>query len=182
MDGGINAWNGMVAEGIPDSGRAYFSPASNTKELIALSWIMEDGSRRFYSKIAESLNNEDSSKLFKDLTTAEEHHKSSLLKLFKDISGEEAGPEFPSDVFPDASHKDIMEGGINVTEALTWARGKSSVDILELAIALEINAYDLYIIMAREMTDENFRKAFTVLADEEKQHLERLSSMLEKNV
>ena len=29
MEGGIRAWNGMVARGLPEAGMAYFTPAAN---------------------------------------------------------------------------------------------------------------------------------------------------------
>jgi rubrerythrin len=182
MEGGISAWHGMVAEGTPDSGRAYFASAKNTEELIALAWIMEDGSRRFYSGVADILDDGEAPRLFRDLTTAEDHHKESLLNVFTEMSGRQADTNFPASVFPDAADKDIMEGGMKVAKALEWVKGKNVVDALELSIAMEINAYDLYIAMEREVQDENSKKAFKVLADEEKQHLERLSSLLEKGI
>ena len=52
MQGGINAWKGLVAEGAPESGMAYFSPATKPEELIALAWLLEDGSRNFYLDMA----------------------------------------------------------------------------------------------------------------------------------
>jgi hypothetical protein len=48
MQGGINAWKGLVARGAPESGMAYFSPATKPEELIALAWLLGDGSRKFY--------------------------------------------------------------------------------------------------------------------------------------
>ena len=44
MEGGIRAWKGLVAEGIPEAGMAYFSPATRPEEMIALAWLLEDGS------------------------------------------------------------------------------------------------------------------------------------------
>ena len=49
MSGGINAWEGLKAEGVPESGMAYFSDSDRLEELAALAWMLEEGSRRFYA-------------------------------------------------------------------------------------------------------------------------------------
>jgi len=75
-----------------------------------------------------------------------------------------------------------MEGGMLVGEALQWAKGKRVTDILELSLSLETNAYDLYLKMERQMKDQRSAQVFNLLSGEEKQHLERLSSLLEKRI
>ncbi len=75
-----------------------------------------------------------------------------------------------------------MEGGMLVGEALQWAKGKRTTDILELSLALETSAYDLYLKMERQMKDQRSAQVFNLLSGEEKQHLERLSSLLEKRI
>lgn len=75
-----------------------------------------------------------------------------------------------------------MEGGIRLTDALKWAKGKKVEEILELSISSETNAYDLYIKMERQMKDQRSAQVFQILSKEEKQHLETLTSVLEKRV
>ena len=181
MDGGIDAWNGLVAEGTPESGMAYFSSADKPEELIALAWIMEDGSRRFYYSISEFLKDIESSALYKDLTTAEDSHKESLMRLYSKITGIESA-ETPEAALSGNTETDIMEGGMKVAEALNWARGKELSDILELTMSIEINAYDLYLLLEKSMEDDNSKKVFKVLAEEEKQHLDRLTKVLENKI
>ena len=41
MEGGIRAWKGMVAHGLPEAGMAYFSPAANREEMVDLAWALE---------------------------------------------------------------------------------------------------------------------------------------------
>ena len=65
-------------------------------------------------------------------------------------------------------------------EALTRVRGKPLREILELAIAMEANALDRYIKMGRAVEDERSRKVFLALAEEEKAHLARMSSFLDR--
>ena len=178
MEGGINAWHGGVAEGPPEAGMAYFSSAVSTEELIALAWMLEDGNRRFYSDVTDLLSYKEAIKLFGELATAEEHHKSSLLNTYLEITGKQEDTDFPASVIGEKPDKDVMEGGMSVSEALKWASGKDLRDILELSISLETNAYDLYIKMAREAGDDKSKKVFSTLAEEERHHLNRLSTLL----
>jgi len=74
----------------------------------------------------------------------------------------------------------MMEGGMSVTKALEWVKGKEVNDVLDLSIALESHAFDLYIRMEREMGRESAKRIFQVLAAEEKVHLDRMVRLLEK--
>ena len=180
MLGGMDAWDGFVAEGAPEAGTAYFTAAHGPGELIALAWVLEEGSRRFYDEVAVLVNDEDAKKLFRDLSNAEEHHKTSLIHLYETFSGTEPGGEFPGSVLALESGEDIMEGGMRVNETLKWAKGKNARTIVELALALETNAYDLYIKMRLKMEDDTSRQVFDQLSREEKKHLELLARLFER--
>ena len=73
-----------------------------------------------------------------------------------------------------------MEGGMRVSKALQWAKGKAMTDILELSISLETHAYDLYLKMKAQTKDQRSAQVFDLLSRQEKEHLERLSSLIEK--
>ncbi len=183
MEGGINAWKGKVAEGAPQSGMAYFSPATKPEALMALAWSLEDGSRRFYDALAGTVTDQEAKDLYRQLAKAEKDHQSALLKLYKEFSGKADNAGFPRPVMPPGNEDgDVMEGGMLVSEALGWAKGKEMTDILELSLSLETNAYDLYIKMERQMEDESSAQVFQVLSRSEKQHLEQLSILFEKRI
>ena len=182
MEGGVTAWKGLMAEGAPQSGMAYFSPVTKPEELIALAWLLEDGSRKFYTELVSTLMDKEAKDLYHQLAKAEEHHQVSLLKLYEEFSGGASDLGFPESVIPPGKEGDVMEGGMLVDEALQWAKGKRTTDILELSLSLETNAYDLYLKMERETKDQRSARVFNVLSREEKQHLERLSSLLEKKI
>jgi len=57
--------------------------------------VLEEGSRKFYSEIPALVADEEAKKLFLQLTVAEEHHKASLVDLYKAFSGSEPGSGFP---------------------------------------------------------------------------------------
>jgi len=182
MQGGIRAWKGLVAEGAPQSGMAYFSSATKAEELIALAWWLEDGSRQFYSDLAAVVGDQEAKNLFEDLTAAEENHQTSLLKLYQDPSGLTSKSGFPGSVMSPEREGAVMEGGIGVSEAIEWAKGKSVVEILEFSFSSEANSYDLYVKMQRQTKDQRSAQVFHLLSGEEKQHLERLSALLEKRI
>lgn len=182
MQGGIRAWKGLVAEGAPESGMAYFSSTTKAEELIVLAWWLEGGSRQFYSDLAKVMKDQEAKNLFKDLTAAEEHHQTSLLKLYRDLSGLASDSGFPKSVMSPEKEGEVMEGGIRVSEATEWAKGKSVAEILEFSLSSEVNSYDLYVKMERQTKDQRSAQVFDLLSGEEKQHLERLNALFEKRM
>lgn len=176
MQGGIRAWEGLIAQGPPEAGMAFFGDAAEPDELAMLAWMLEDGSRQFYSRLDEFLKDEDARHLFQSLAKAEESHEKTLAELYKTYSGGSAVEE----KLP-AERGEVMEGGVRVDESLLWARDKDLHSILEFAISLEMNSYDLYIKMGRRF-EGDASKVFSLLGEEEKKHLERLAALLEKKV
>jgi rhodanese-related sulfurtransferase/rubrerythrin len=182
MLGGMRAWEGLVAEGLPEAGTAYFAAAGKPEEFIALAWMLEEGSRRFYAVVPSLVADEETRKLFSELAAAEEHHKVSLLKLYMTLAGEKPASDFPESIIPGAATGDTMEGGMSVSGALKWVKDKKPEAILELAIALETNSYDLYIKMRRQMKEAESTEVFDRLSKEERRHLELLAELFERKV
>ncbi len=181
MEGGIRAWRGLVAEGVPDSGIGYFSAGTKPEEMVALAWFLENGSGRFYGELIHAVDDPAVADVYRELESAEEHHKSTLLDLYKGLT-DNPDPGFPSSVISIEHEDDVMEGGMRVSEALQWVKGKRVTETLELSMALETNSYDLYLIMERRLKGQPSAKTFRALSAEEKQHLERLGGMLEKRI
>ncbi|MBL7049994.1 MAG: ferritin family protein [Nitrospira sp.] len=178
MEGGIHAWNGLKAEGLPESGMAYFTEAHTTAELLSLAWKIEEGSRYFYQAVASKSSDGELKALCSQLALAEEHHKSTIEELYSKSKNSNGA----LDIVHDDHSEDIMEGGITVKEALQWANNKSTKEVLEFTLALEANAYDLYIKMQKKINDGDSEKIFSILIDEEKQHLNKLAELLEKKI
>jgi len=182
MEGGIRAWEGFVAEGIPEAGMAYFSPATRAEEMIALAWLLEDGSCRFYESLAKMMEDQETKGLFQNLKRSEENHKTTLWKVYEEISGKTSTPEFPDTVISKEPRGDVMEGGMLVSDALKWSEGKTPEDILQLSMSLETNSYDLYLKMERKVEGRNAKQVFKALSEEEKNHLERLTYLFNKRL
>jgi rubrerythrin len=75
-----------------------------------------------------------------------------------------------------------MEGGMSISDALDWVRGKKLTDVLDLAISLETNSYDLYIKMGQRGSDAKAKELFSLLSAAEKEHLERLAGLLDRKL
>ena len=182
MEGGIQAWNGYVAKGIPEAGMAYFPPAGKPEELMALAWLLEDGSRKFYAEMGKRLEDPAAKTLYRGLMADEEKHQESLFRIYQETAGPKADPGFPGSVISGEPAEAYMEGGMRVNEVLEWTKEKELLDILELSVSLEVNSSDLYIKMERKVEDERAKKTFQVLAEDEKDHLSRLASVFERKL
>jgi rhodanese-related sulfurtransferase/rubrerythrin len=179
MSGGINAWEGLVAEGEPEMGTAWFSSARSPEEHLGLAWLLEEGTRQFYAELAATFGDGEEGSFFRQLVAAEEKHKSSLGTLYHGISGGPPESDFPFSVLPEPPGPTILEGGLPLDRALQWVKGRDYGQVLQLAIGLEANAYDRYLLMRREAAEEQSRAIFNRLAEEEKIHLRLLSDHLD---
>ena len=174
MDGGFQAWQGNVATGAPDAGMWWFQDARDPVDYISLAWILEEGAKLFYTRMADQFAPDDAAALFKSLAAAEAHHKDTLRNLYSELTGREGDPLSPDEV---AAH-DTMEGGVSLTKVLAWADGRQAIDVIELAVAMEVNAYDLYLKVGQGLESQESRSILLGLAQEEKVHLDRLNEAL----
>lgn len=177
MEGGIRAWKGMVASGAPEAGIAYFPLESHPSQLTGLAWVLEDGTGKFYGEVASMMKDLEAAKVFLDLAAAEAGHKERLYAIYLGLSGKREDPKFPGSVISFPSDTDYMEGGVEVGKALDWARARTPEEIVEYALSLEINSYDLHLKMEQRMKDDRSARMFASLAEEEKGHLNRLREL-----
>ena len=181
MEGGIHAWKGLRATGAPEAGMAYFDPAKKAEELIALAWMLEEGSCKFYAEMQKEARNPEAASLFRELSDDEEKHKSSLFKIYQRRAGKDSDPGFPRSLLSLESGVDYLEGGIVLKKALEWAQGKELREIFDFSISLEVNAIDLYIKMERKVGAKEAKEVFQVLSNQERNHLKRLTAALQKD-
>lgn len=178
MAGGMKAWNGLVAAGPPEAGMARFPATAAAGELAALAWYLEAGSRAFYAGLTALTTDADARGLFELLGGAEEHHQRTLVDLYRELGGDGDATAFPQSVIPQHPAAAVMEGGVQVAEALSWARGRTAEELLEYTMALETNSWDLYLRMRQAVAGAAARRVFEVLAEQEKHHLEMLTDRL----
>jgi sulfur-carrier protein adenylyltransferase/sulfurtransferase len=183
LEGGIRAWKGMIAHGPPEAGMAYFAPAADAEEIVGLAWALEEGSKMFYLGVAENFTDDkEAQEMFRWLVAAEKSHEQHLLDTYESLVGGKPDFEKLRKKFTDKLGGSVMEGGIVVKEALDWIKGKGVKDSLELAMAMEVNAFDLYVKMSRSIDDQNAQQIFEKLSVEEQVHLEKLAKLLDKRI
>ncbi len=179
MAGGLSGWQGTLAEGLPQADLEWFRQYSEPEEQVALAWYLEEGTRSFYREVAGMVRDAEAAALFRDLERAEEHHKSTLRAVYEGLAGRTASAQFPYNLIADAPEGGYMEGGFTLVEAFDWVRGRPMTAILELAMTVETNAFDRYLFLQRKLPNEHARRAFEILADEERRHLKRLAAVLD---
>jgi len=180
LDGGLLAWQGKLAAGHPAVELERFQHYTRPTEHAALAWTLEEGTRRFYVAAAEQAETPDQAALFAELVSAEEGHKKMLRAVYEALRGSLAPDDFPACELGEVAGAGYMEGGMQVAEAIAWARQQPARAILELAMAVETSALDRYLYLQRRLPDENSQRVFEVLADEERRHLKQLAASLER--
>lgn len=181
MEGGILAYNGLVAAGPPETGAFCFSENMTPDQLVAMAWYIEDGSQRYFDSVKNISQDHELKVNFARLIEHKIAHKESLLQLFQKISGQSTTDDFPTSVLQRPPHT-VMAGCVSVPEAVNWSKNKKVSDILDFLMALEANTFDLYLKLGRQVESDRARKVFMELSEEEARHLEQLSSIFEKTL
>ena len=176
MDGGITAWNGHVATGDYTEGLFLLKGRETAEELMSLALALEEGSRMFYTGIAELTSDAQAKSIFTTIAEAEAKHKTNILQAYTLITGEDVS----EDIFNREPLKGVMEGGIRIEDAIAFLKkqDKALLDMIEIAMQVETNSLDLYIKMLREIEDIKAKNIFGSLIEEEKLHLSRLGKLL----
>ncbi len=173
MAGGIKAWQGHQAKGPEEAGLEFFTGQEDYEDGVSLAYAMEDGLQEFYRLMADRAQDDEARQLYLRLMGFEDMHKGRLLVEYRQAHGPEA--------MPGKAVAGIMEGGTKVDDFLAQAESHlhTKRDILEQAMALETQAFDLYSRMAQKSEKEEARALFLRLADEEKMHLSYLAEEMD---
>jgi rhodanese-related sulfurtransferase/rubrerythrin len=180
MDGGIDAWNGLVASGHYEAGLFLLEGKRSLEDLILLAWSLEEGTGRFYYQMKELVKDNGAKGIFESLAKAEHHHKSKVRESYRHITGN----DITDKMMQEKSLKGYMEGGVSIEEAVGWIDKENAAlqDILELSKQIEINSLDLYMKMQMEVENELAKTSFNDLIEEEKTHLSRLGKLLDSKL
>ncbi len=178
MEGGIIRYNGLVASGPPESATACFSPSMSALELAATAWVMEEGTIQFIETLCKQILNQHEPALFDRILEAKRAHQSTLTDLAGELKEAAETLDFPAEVV-EMPADPVMVGCIKVAQAVNWAQDKQLKDLLELMMTLSANAYDFYLRLGRATSMDAERRVFEMLANEENQHLQRLTQAYE---
>ncbi len=164
IDGGIMAWNGLVATGDVERCMIITKDLKNSDEFISLAYTLEDGAERFYLMLSEILTDAKAVELFKKLSEVERNHK-------KSISDKRQG------ITIDQRFADHLESCMRISDAIDEVTKHTDIrNIIEYSMQLETNSLDIYMKILREIKDVD--NLFRDIIQEEKAHLGRLGELL----
>lgn len=179
LEEGLDAWEGHLAEGRLQPEQFPFSAVASLKEFIALAWYMEDATREFYLHVVDAQSSRAIKKLFGRLVEDEQRHKETLTALADVFLEPRERKNFPHSIIPEFPGPRLLEGGYRLSAARQWAESCGADEIVELALTIEINAFDRYQSLRRQVSDENVRRILEIIAGDERRHLQSLDDARE---
>jgi sulfur-carrier protein adenylyltransferase/sulfurtransferase len=175
LNGGIMAWNGLVAEGPQELHLELIRGDETPAEILKVAYGMEKRLGDFYRTVATKTSDRELAALVKNLASVEDKHTEYLLEIGKGIDPD----VFDRNAADAKGLASLMEGGFGGDELIEKNEGLlESVDsMLDLSMMLETQALDLYMRFAGKIEDEAAKKILFRIADEEKAHLAALGKL-----
>lgn len=141
-------------------------------------FIMEKGTREFYSHASEKAVHPEAKKTFRELSAWEEKHMNYVQYLYQSVLGNIETESFED--FKSRTHTPITEGGIPVKELESRIAKYTVSDetgALTLAMEIEGKAYDFYRRLSVNAEDTNARVVFKEMMEQEVEHVKYLKEL-----
>ncbi len=144
-------------------------------------FLMEKGTREFYSQASEKTLSAEAKNTFKDLSAWEEKHMEFIQFLYLAIQDERDIERFED--FKKRTEAPIAEGGITVQELESRLEQYDFIDdmgALIMALEIEGKAFNLYRKMSEKASDSNAAVVLKEMMDQELNHIDYLKKMRTK--
>ncbi len=166
LEGGITSYQGEQVEGNIEAGLEFFMDA-DFDSAYEMAFTMEAGLKNFYLVLADEAETEEERLTLIKLAQFEEGHMTRLKIRFGEVYFD-----------PDLT---VAEGGIDVEEMLVYfgEQLQNREKILQLAMKLEAQAFDLYSRLAWKHQGEDTESFYQTLAADEHKHLIQVSKELD---
>jgi len=141
-------------------------------------YLMEKGTRMFYSGAAAKAVDPEARKMFAELSDWEERHMNYIQYLYLAMENDRDLQGFGD--FSERTDAPVTEAGIPVKELEAKLEEYTFVDdedALRLALGIEGKAYNLYRKLSEKASDSNARVVFKEMMDQELKHIEYLRKM-----
>ncbi|MBW1849783.1 MAG: sulfurtransferase [Deltaproteobacteria bacterium] len=180
LKGGLKAWQGLTAEGPAEFGMFLLTGDETFDEIVILAYGMEEGMWIFYETIKENVEDASAKELLAQLAGIEDKHKEKLFSLYTSISKSEVN----LDQFEAKIVSKVMESGMSTDEFIEQNRlaMQDIPGILNIAMTLEIQAFDLYSRYSQKATDKTTKDILYQIAQEEKAHLKSLGQLMDDHI
>lgn len=174
--GGILAYQGRLLDGFPEL--EVVDTSEGISGLLHSAINLEKGTQRFYAALAQHLRGTPEGDLILELERAEVAHARWLFDALLGFSGR---PERDFEQVYASLEGTRTESGAPVAAAVERGRvygQEGTLALLEMALELELRAYEVYKNLAGEVADQDLRTALVGLAQEEKHHVERVADRM----
>jgi len=175
--GGLLVRDGRILPGYPKI--QVFDQAREFEQLLTSAMDLEKGAWRFYRYAMERFNTDPIYQIFEQISIAEKGHAKLIYRFFQKYK---SNPP-PFDKLYDSLKGEVLEGGQGFKEAcqnLEEIATNSCSEIIDLALAIEYAAFDLYRVMAERTEHSEAREAFLAIAQAEKGHMRALARSIAK--
>jgi rubrerythrin len=178
VTGGILAWRGERLPHLPNL-RA-FADTESLDELLIAALDLEKGAHRLYEALHQAFTGTPLENTLKKLTWVEVGHEKIIYRQLQQKGSEDVPP------FEELMGKlrgDVIESGEPLDAVLATARRLSAFGgaaVLELALELELRAFDMYRALAHDSNDPEFREVFLDLANQERTHAREVLDAIAK--
>jgi len=155
-----------------------FEDAASPQETIITGFGLEMGLRDFYLRMKSRVASQEAQDLFDTLAGIEIIHQKQLVELYSNITGTQVTVEnFQAKIVEPA-----MEGGLTTEQYLERYNldSESELEVLSLAMAIEVQALDLYLRAADNSKEKTTRETLLTIADEERSHISRLGQHIDQ--
>lgn len=155
-----------------------FSADTTPEDAIVTGFGLEMGLRDFYLSMKSNVASPSAQDIFDKLADVEIIHQKQLVELYKDITGQAITLEDFQEKIADPA----MEGGLTTEQYLQRYNldTESELEVLSLAMAIEVQALDLYLRAAASSSEAATGDIFFKIAEEERSHIARLGQHIDQ--
>lgn len=180
LQGGILAWGGGALADYPRVD--VFSGIDSIRGMLLKALELEKAAHELYRQVRAAVKRDVMCDLMDTLIGVEIAHARVVYSYLEKYWNDGSQPIPPFGTMFDALQGKVLEGGLTVDELQPWIRGAAHGDCLELAdlaLEVEMNAYDLYRTLAYNAAQGNVpgfalgkdaEPVFLDLATQEKHH------------
>lgn len=177
VSGGIKAWEGKTAVGPQTLGMDLFDGTKSPQDFLKVAYSLEQGLHRFYLDMADKARTRAVLELFEKLAAIEVKHQDAIFDAYTRMA--DAGVS--REQFDAMVETSAGEGGLTTDQYLELFDPDLSVEkeVISLAMSIEAQALDLYQRVGARMKNADSAAIVHGIAEEEKQHLERLGKLMD---
>ena len=175
--GGMMDWDGLSLAALPRM--AVFKADASMPDLMLTAMGLEKAALRFYESVFDSHAQASYAPILETLSRAEEAHARTIYTYWQRTR---KNPLPFKELFASLDGE-ILEGGEKLMEAIQRVAslaGKGCTALMEFALNIEIQAYDLYRNMANVLTDATAQDIFFSISQMEKKHMELLAKVFKE--